>query len=155
MDATVSDSGVQKPLIFVPLLNSASKSVRALLGLEMAEIGLAVGQDLLLVCLSQREALTTQEVCKELDVRPSTISKMTDRLVAKGLAERMLHPDDKRVAVLRLTPAGREKCSDVLRVWRNVQESLLRGEPLMALPELQASLAHLGHVLRAKLARLR
>ncbi|MFB7271917.1 MarR family winged helix-turn-helix transcriptional regulator [Streptomyces sp. NPDC056244] len=53
------------------------------------------------------------EVADRLGVNPSTAMRMLDRLIAAGLASRQSNPDNRRVTMLRLTPAGRELVEEV------------------------------------------
>ncbi|MFM8237738.1 MAG: MarR family winged helix-turn-helix transcriptional regulator [Actinomycetota bacterium] len=48
-------------------------------------------------------------------VQPPTMTRIVDALVAKGLVERSVCPDDRRVSRLRATPAGRELVDGVRR----------------------------------------
>ena len=47
------------------------------------------------------------ELAAALDVRAPTASVAADGLVRRGLVERLVHEDDRRVVPLALTPAGR------------------------------------------------
>lgn len=60
----------------------------------------------MLVVLSQGETSLTA-LAGQLDVALSTALRMVDRLVAAGLVERSVRPDDRRETRLTLTPAGR------------------------------------------------
>lgn len=58
-----------------------------------------------------------QQVAEELGVDVTTFSRQAKALEAKGLVSRSMSPDDRRVIILRLTPAGRkvlEKIDDYM-----------------------------------------
>jgi DNA-binding MarR family transcriptional regulator len=47
-------------------------------------------------------------VARELDLAPSTVTRLLDPLVRRGLVRREADPDDRRVIVVALTAAGRQ-----------------------------------------------
>lgn len=91
----------------VPALLSISKSMRALQGIKLASLGFHNGQDELLMAIDAKGE-TVSVVAEHLAIRPSTVSKMMDRLVAKGLVERVGDARDGRRTLIRITPAGIE-----------------------------------------------
>jgi DNA-binding MarR family transcriptional regulator len=68
-----------------------------------------------LMVLATRGPQRPADISAELDVVPSTGSRMVDRLVRKGLLRRTRTPIDRRVVRLRLTPAGRDLVEDVVK----------------------------------------
>ena len=59
-----------------------------------------------LVVLQSRGPQSLQQLAGELDVVPSTATRMCDRLVAKGLVERSVPDEDRRVVLLAATRSG-------------------------------------------------
>jgi DNA-binding MarR family transcriptional regulator len=53
-----------------------------------------------------REA-TMKDFSERLSVSQSTVTQLADRLVRRGLVERLDDPEDRRVVLLRTSPAGR------------------------------------------------
>src|SRR5262249_19287953 len=51
-----------------------------------------------------------------LDVEPITLGRIVDKLEALGLVERHPHPSDRRIHLLRLTPAARPKLAQLQRL---------------------------------------
>lgn len=47
-----------------------------------------------------------QDLSEQLGITPGAASKLVDRLVRDGLAERSQHPADRRSSLVRATPAG-------------------------------------------------
>jgi DNA-binding MarR family transcriptional regulator len=86
-------------------------TVRALAAVE-AEVTLP--QFRALVVLAVRGTLRSADIAEELQVNPSTGTRMTDRLAAKGLVRRVRSTDDRRVVRLRLTRAGHDIVQDVI-----------------------------------------
>lgn len=67
-----------------------------------------------LVVLAVRGPVRSLDIAEELQVNPSTGTRMTDRLAAKGLVRRVRSTDDRRVVQLRLTRAGHDIVDRVL-----------------------------------------
>ncbi len=60
-----------------------------------------------LVILSSRGATNLTTLAGQLDVQPSTIGRMAERLVTAGLIDRRPHPSSRREIVVELTRRGR------------------------------------------------
>lgn len=86
---------------------SSAQSLRALMGLKLAPLGLAAGQDRLLLAFGERDRMSVSVLADTLNVRPSTVSKMIDRLVGRGLTVRLHDDIDARLTYVGLTDAGR------------------------------------------------
>ncbi|MET8677155.1 MarR family transcriptional regulator [Streptomyces sp. NPDC004647] len=78
-------------------------SARSLAGVEDR---VTLPQVRMLVVLSTHGAVKLVELAERLGVSPSTAMRMNDRLVAAGLVDRRVNPENRRENVLRLTPAG-------------------------------------------------
>lgn len=52
-------------------------------------------------------------LAERLAVNPSTATRMVDRLIAAGLVDRRVNPDNRRENVLRLTESGRRIVDEV------------------------------------------
>lgn len=59
-----------------------------------------------LVVLGFRGEVNVNALAAELGVNPSTCTRLCDRLVAKGLLDRVTSPDSRREVLLRLSRAG-------------------------------------------------
>jgi DNA-binding MarR family transcriptional regulator len=60
-----------------------------------------------LVVLASRGPQRPSELARALAVHPSTVTRLCDRLVAKGLVARSASPESRREVTLRLAPKGR------------------------------------------------
>lgn len=152
--SSVSESADSSDAQLVKLLFSISKTFRALLGLKLSELGLFNGQDELLLAIRGDEPLTVSVVADKLNVRPSTVSKMLDRLVEQGLVIRLPHGTDARRALVQITPAGREKSDGVLAVHESLEAFManaIKGDPAM----MAQALAETDRVLTQRLRQIR
>ncbi|WP_433383510.1 MarR family winged helix-turn-helix transcriptional regulator [Actinoplanes sp. CA-142083] len=120
-----------------PLQSAPEATVQALMRASRAFVGLTVRalgqvetdvtlpQFRALVVLANRGSLRSVDVADELQVNPSTGTRMTDRLVAKGLVRRVRSTDDRRVVRLRLTRAGQEIVERVMEKRRQSLEQIV------------------------------
>jgi len=67
-----------------------------------------------LVVLTVRGAQRSTDIAEELQVMPSTASRMLDRLTRKGLVRRTRSSSDRRTVQVRATPAGRQIVAQVM-----------------------------------------
>lgn len=57
--------------------------------------------------------LTVKTIALRLEVAKSRVTKLINGLIAKGLVRRIDDPQDSRVKLISLTPAGREKVREI------------------------------------------
>jgi DNA-binding MarR family transcriptional regulator len=94
---------------------------------EMAEYDLTGVQWGPLLALDQGLADTAAELSRIGCVDTGAMTRMLDRLEAKGLVRRTRCRDDARVVRLELTDAGRRLCRDIPYGLARVLNRLLRG----------------------------
>jgi DNA-binding MarR family transcriptional regulator len=92
---------------------------------------------LLLRSCATRDASPTQ-LASRLGTDNAGITRLLDRLEAKGLVERRSSPTDRRAIVVEPTAAGRALVPHLLPVVRGVTAQLLAGFSPEELPVLQA-----------------
>ena len=56
----------------------------------------------------EEQGLPSSVIGERMTTRDSDVTRLVDRLVARGLVERHRDPEDRRVVWVRLTPAGTE-----------------------------------------------
>lgn len=94
---------------------TASRLLVAVSARSLAEVEdrVTLPQFRMLVVLSTRGATKLVALAELLQVAPSTAMRMVDRLIAAGLADRRLNPDNRRETLLQLTEEGRRTVEDV------------------------------------------
>lgn len=102
------------------LVDGLSALSRALVGLTARTLGsldaeVTLPQYRTLVLLASHAPLRTVDLASSLGVHPSTVTRTCDRLVRRDLVARRQQPDDRRVAWLTLTEAGKMLVGDVMR----------------------------------------
>ncbi len=58
-------------------------------------------------------AIAPSRLADRMGLTRGAVTKLADRLLAKGLVEREANPDDARAQTLRITPAGRDLVPDL------------------------------------------
>ena len=109
------------------LLARACRAHRGSVGATLAEVGLHVGQEMVLSHLWRRDGLTPSELADRLGVEPPTVTNMLSRMERVGLLERCRDPQDARCTRVHLTERGRELREPVERRWKAVQERAFTG----------------------------
>ncbi len=109
------------------LLARACKAHRGSVGATLAQVGLHVGQEMVLSHLWRRDGLTPSELADRLGVEPPTVTNMLSRMERAGLLERCRDPQDARCTRVYLTERGRELREPVEHRWRAVQERAFAG----------------------------
>ena len=81
----------------------------------------------LLVTISSSGSVSQVEIARDLGVTPATLSESVHTLVVRGLIEQVPGDKDRRVKVLRLTPAATQKLSRVRKVAGECEVAMLDG----------------------------
>src|SRR5437868_3869493 len=72
----------------------------------VSELGLSPPQAHLLLRLGEGRSVSQRELARELECNPSNLTGISDRLEARGLVERRVDPEDRRIRAIVATPAG-------------------------------------------------
>lgn len=105
----------------------AAKAHRQRLGPVLEELGLHVGQELVLVALADSDGLHQSALAERLGVEPPTVTKTLRKLEDSGLVERFDDPDDGRAQRVVLTDRGDDLVEDVVAGWTSVEEPMVAG----------------------------
>ena len=88
----------------------------------MSEIGLHVGQEMLLSALCKAEGMTQTELAECLMIQAATVTNSLRRLERDGIVERNADLEDKRISRVHLTDKGRELINRVEEKWKRLDE---------------------------------
>jgi DNA-binding MarR family transcriptional regulator len=110
---------------------AASRALVAVAARSLAAAGdeVTLPQYRALVVLAARGPQGTAELAAELAVNPSTVTRMYDRLVRKGLVRRHRQAGDRRSVRITLTAQGRDLVAEVTRRRRAELARLLAALP--------------------------
>ena len=90
-------------------LITASRLLVAISARSIADVdeSITIAQFRVMVILSSRGPTNLATLAGLLDVQPSTIGRMAERLVTAGLIDRRPHPTSRRELIVELTTRGR------------------------------------------------
>ena len=91
------------------------------------EIGLHVGQEMVLCALWEKEGVTQAELGEHLAVQPATVTNALRRLERKGLVQRESDADDQRVSRVFPTAEGRRLKEKVEEQWSRLERASFAG----------------------------
>lgn len=109
------------------LLARVCKAHRGEVGAALAEVGLHVGQEMVLSHLWVQDGLTPSELADRLGVEPPTVTNMLSRMEKAGFLERCRDLRDARCTRVYLTQKGRDLREPVERRWEAVQKDAFAG----------------------------
>jgi len=105
--ARAQEAGGDEALVAAVLHASRALVAVAARSLAAAPRGLTLVQYRLLVVLASRGAQLPSALAAELGVAPSSVTRLCDRLVAKGLVARRTDAGNRRHVLASITAAGR------------------------------------------------
>jgi MarR family transcriptional regulator, organic hydroperoxide resistance regulator len=88
----------------------------------LSELGLHVGQEMVLVALMKHGNLTLSELAQHLEVQPPTITKMVQRLESLDVVKRVRCKHDSRCSSIYLTPKGKQLQTKIEKIWQQVEQ---------------------------------
>lgn len=102
----------------------ASRTHRAELQQRLSEIGLYLGQELLIVDLDANPGSTQAELVDRLRVEQPTVAKTLARLERAGFVTRADDPHDRRINRVHLTEGGRAAVSRIAAAWADADAAV-------------------------------
>lgn len=96
-------------------LAAAHRKLHVELNRELKKMGVQVETWLVLQTLQSGQGYTMTELAEIVLMNPPTLTKLVDRMVADGLVQRQLAPEDNRRVQLTLTYMGAELCTVMTR----------------------------------------
>ena len=79
----------------------------------MLRAGISMTQVHVLLMLQHHGEMTMSRLAEMLDVSLSNATGLIDRIEERGLVERVRDPEDRRVVIVRIAPAGRRLLDEV------------------------------------------
>lgn len=105
MPDTPSPSGLEDHLGY--WLRAVSNAVSVAFARNLEGAGVTVAEWVFLRALLDSSAIAPSHLAERMGMTKGAISRLADRLAAKGLVQRAANPDDARAQTLALTPRGR------------------------------------------------
>ncbi|MCL6547448.1 MAG: MarR family transcriptional regulator [Alicyclobacillus sp.] len=88
--------------------------------IQRMPFGLTPGQLFMLYFVRQERRCSVSKLAEKMEVSPSAITVMLDRLENHGLVKRTRDQADRRVVVVELTEAGEQRLDQVLQARRRI-----------------------------------
>jgi DNA-binding MarR family transcriptional regulator len=88
------------------LLNWVAMHARGRFAAALGELGLHLREFAALSIVADRPGLTQHDIVQGTAIDASTLVATLDALERRGLAERRIHPEDRRKRTIHLTPEG-------------------------------------------------
>jgi DNA-binding MarR family transcriptional regulator len=107
------------------------------------ELNMSTPQLKALLLISEEEGIRMRELARKLGGSFSNATVLVDRLVDRGLVERLAEPQDRRVVLVRATEEGRRLIERLITSWRTLSAPLLEA----LAPEDLATVQKALHVL--------
>lgn len=85
-------------------------------------LGLTPGQVFMLHFIRKENQCTVSKLADKMEVAPSAITVMLDRLEAHGFVSRSRDTTDRRIVIITLTDDGEEKLDQVLEVRKKITQ---------------------------------
>jgi len=91
----------------VRVLIAVAKQTRATLGMRLAEIGLATGEDDVILAMQDGKPICIAELSRRIGIRHMTMQRLIDQLVEHG------HVEMAEAPLFRLSPKGADTISEI------------------------------------------
>lgn len=111
----------------------------------------APGQGFLLSILMQEDGVSQKELVERMDIRPSSLGELVDKLERQGCVERRPDETDRRVTRVFLTEQGRAFSADIATRRRERHEQMFAGLSEEEQAQLLALLQKLGDSMQEQL----
>ncbi len=89
------------------------------------ELDMSTPQLKALLLISEERGIRMRELSRRLGGSFSNATVLVDRLVDRGLVERLAEPEDRRVVLVRATKEGRHLIEQLVTSWRTLSGPLL------------------------------
>jgi DNA-binding MarR family transcriptional regulator len=94
---------------------------------EVSALEVSAAQYVIIATLAEREANSSAQLCRSFSYDAGAMTRMVDRLEAKGLLQRRRCTDDRRLVNLELTEAGKALFPKMKMLSMAVQNRFLGG----------------------------
>jgi DNA-binding MarR family transcriptional regulator len=147
LEGSAPQAGILQTLI------SIARSIRALLSLRLAEVGLGYGQDEVLLALEENTPINTAILAARLELRMELVSRLLEPLIAKGFVERVGDLRDPRRIMVQASGSGIEMQDRVRAIWNEVGNDLIGAQGGEQLDRLIGELEGLQKEMTRRLTR--
>lgn len=120
-----------------------ARDLRNAMDRELVDYGLTTQQATVMVLARVHGDSGIGHLAGPLGTDTAGLTRLIDRLEAKGLVARRTSPHDRRAVVVELTPAGEALVPHLIRTFRGVHDRLLEAIPESHLEQFRESVRRL------------
>ena len=136
---------------FLPyLLSRASHLVSRRFYALLKRQGMPIREWRVLGTLFDGDGVPLGELAEICLIEQSTATRLIDRMAARGLVEKKVDGDDRRRALVCITPAGRSAASGLMEQAREIDRAIVAGFDPKRRAQLKAELEALIAVMEAE-----
>jgi DNA-binding MarR family transcriptional regulator len=125
------------------------RELRTAIDRELAARGITTQQAGLMLVSRFHPGHGLGHLADPLGTDTAGMTRLIDRLEAKGLVVRATSPNDRRAVTIQLTPAGEALVPELIDAFKRAQEKLLAGIDESELEQFRATMRRLRDNLRA------
>ena len=125
------------------LVSDVARLLREKFNATAQKLGLTLAQARVLAHLSRNEGISQVALSAILEVQPITLLRQIDRLEKAGFVERRVHPSDRRMQQLYLTPASQPLLQQIFDVGSELHGQVMAGLSEDDQSQLVTALAHI------------
>ncbi len=94
---------------------------------QFSPLGLSSGQHIIILCVSEHEGFTQEQLAAVLHMNKSTVARFTAQLEKNGFLTRKVNPVDKREYHLYTTDKAKGICPQIQQVLHSWNERITEG----------------------------
>ena len=129
MSTTPNHEELNESLKLFVVLSRAARAVSDRIAEDIRSYGLNPTEFAVLELLYHKGSQPIQVIGKKVLIASSSITYVVDKLESKGYVQRVASPDDRRVILADLTPAGSELMDDIFPRHARSIHRILDGVP--------------------------
>ena len=107
------------------LLAQASQLISGEFHLVVRRNGLSVSEWRVLATLSGNDPMSTGRLAEITTIKQPTVTRLLDRMLAKGLVERREKDGDRRFTLVSITPRGSKAVARLIKLAREHEQRVL------------------------------
>jgi len=111
------------------VLSDAARMIRTRADQRARCYGMTRAQWMILVWLERQPGMSQNELAALMEVEPSTVGRLVDRLEQRGFVERRPDAADRRIWRLHLLPAASPMLAEIAKVRAEINTTLVAGIP--------------------------
>lgn len=106
------------------------KSYESTFGKNSKSLGMNTNEILILLEIYNREGLNQIDIAKRYLITEANISQITKKLMEKDLIEKKMDPENNSKNLLYLTEKGQNLCDELLVLFRDWNNKVIKGIPM-------------------------